>query len=314
MTVLWPNGSASQSPPTVTSEYGPRTHPVTGVQNSFHYGIDLIGWSIIKAPVSGQVIFAGYNGGAGNEVRIRGNNGHVYRLFHNRELWVKSGQWVSQGQDVAVMGTTGSSTGVHCHYQIEVGGSTVNPRNYMWAANSGSAPAGNEDDDMTPEQDARLRNIEALLAGTGPSLQDPNWHAGQGSVLQHLQNLTGFVWAGGTSVKDPNFFGAPGSLYYLAKSNVIRTVPDPANPGKTKTVPISQIQDNADTNTMVRELLARPAISLTPEQLSEIAKDLADAGVGGASAEQVEEIVKAALESLVLVPQTPAAAAPEPTK
>lgn len=157
MTVLWPNGSASQTPPRVTSEYGYRTHPVTGIPQTFHYGIDLVGWSIIKAPVEGQVIFAGYNGGAGNEVRIRGNNGHVYRLFHNRELWVRTGQWVAQGQDVAVMGTTGSSTGVHCHYQVEVGGSTVNPRNYMWAANAGS-PAGGGGTPITPAPPKRKKN------------------------------------------------------------------------------------------------------------------------------------------------------------
>ena len=142
MATLWPDGSSGQSPPRVTSEYGYRTHPVTGLPSTFHYGIDLIGWSLIKAARAGQVIFAGYNGGAGNEVRLRGDDGVVYRYLHNRELWVRAGQWVGQGQDLAVMGTTGSSTGVHCHYQIEVNGSTVNPRDFMWAANKPATPSG----------------------------------------------------------------------------------------------------------------------------------------------------------------------------
>jgi hypothetical protein len=168
------------------------------------------------------------------------------------------------------------------------------------------------DDDMNADQDARLRNIEALIAGTGPSLQDPNWSAGQGSVLQHLQNLTGFVWAGGISAADPTYFGAPGTLYNLAKANVYRTIGD-------ETVPISQIQDNADTNTFVRQMLplvqelaARPVVEFTDEQIavlaSGIASDLEEAGVGGATPDQVREVVTGALASLVLVSQEPTSA------
>lgn len=293
--VVWPDGS--NTIPYVTAEYG--WYDPFGTGPRMHNGIDLIGWSTIIAPASGVVSFAGYNGGAGNEVRIRADNGDVYRLLHNRELWVVTGQRVAQGQGVAVMGTTGSSTGVHCHYETHPGGgAAINPRDYMAAINRG-------DDDMNADQDARLRNIEALLAGTGPSLQDPNWRAGQGSVLNHLQNLTGFVWAGGTSTADPEFFGAPGTIYHLVKSNVHRVVD-----GKPLSIP--QIQDNADTNTFVRAILdivrdlsARPVVEFTDEQIATLASGIASAletaGIGGASKGEVEDVITGALASLVLV-------------
>ena len=142
MVVLFPNGSTTC--PRISSPYGWRTHPVTGVRDTFHYGVDLgHDWDVIKAPVTGTVTFAGYNGGAGNEVRIREDGtGVVYRLFHNRALWVSTGQRVTQGQDVALMGTTGMSTGVHCHFQIEVGGSTVEPVQYVNNRNASTAGGG----------------------------------------------------------------------------------------------------------------------------------------------------------------------------
>ena len=175
MTVLWANGVAAQTPEgagmRVSSEYGMRTHPVTGVPETFHYGIDLVGWSIIIAPVSGIVSFAGYNGGAGNEVRIKADNGDVFRLLHNRELWVKTGQRVTQGQQVAVMGTTGSSTGVHCHEETRPGGgNAINPRDYYARANGGSAaggggtPISKEWDEMASKQEIKDAMFEVLAS------------------------------------------------------------------------------------------------------------------------------------------------------
>ncbi|KJL49149.1 Murein DD-endopeptidase MepM [Microbacterium hydrocarbonoxydans] len=142
--VLWPNGSASIPP--VTSEFNPaRKNPVTGIVQP-HTGIDLVGWSTILAPVDGVVTFAGYNGGAGNEVRIRADGanafikGDVFRMLHNRELWVRTGQRVTQGQGVAVMGTTGNSTGTHCHFETRPGGgSAINPRDYMASRNASTS-------------------------------------------------------------------------------------------------------------------------------------------------------------------------------
>lgn len=148
MTLVWPNGGTT--PPVDyrkqnsgfrwTSPFGMRTHPVTQQPTTMHYGIDLIGWPTIKAPTKGVITFAGYNGAAGNEVRMRADGpnafikGDVYRMLHNRVLYVKTGQRVEMGQNLAEMGTTGSSTGVHCHFETRPGGgAAVEPLAYMRA-------------------------------------------------------------------------------------------------------------------------------------------------------------------------------------
>ncbi len=173
MTVLWPNGVASQTPEDagvyVTAEFGLYDPFGTGARQ--HNGIDMVGWSIIIAPVSGVVSFAGYNGTAGNEVRIRADNGDVFRLLHNREVWVRTGDRVTQGQQIAVMGTTGSSTGVHCHEETRPGGgSPINPRDYYASANGGSAASGKgtpiskEWDEMASKQDIKDALYEVLAS------------------------------------------------------------------------------------------------------------------------------------------------------
>lgn len=162
---LWPNGTTQM--PMVSSPFGMRTHPVTGAPETFHYGIDLVGWSIIQSPVNGVVTFAGYNGGAGNEVRIRENGtGDVFRLLHNRELWVRTGQGVGQGQNVAVMGTTGSSTGVHCHEETRPGGgAAVNPPTYYAGRNAGAAGGGGTP--IVPEPEEVEDNMKIIGDGKG---------------------------------------------------------------------------------------------------------------------------------------------------
>lgn len=144
MTAYWPNGSLTI--PRVSSEFGMRVHPISGVR-TLHAGIDLVGWADNVSPVDGVVTFAGYNGGAGNEVRIRAegatifHRGDVYRILHNARLYVSTGQRVRARQAVGRMGTTGSSTGVHTHFETRPGGgAAVNPRGYMASANA--APAG----------------------------------------------------------------------------------------------------------------------------------------------------------------------------
>ena len=149
---VWPNGL--KTIPTVTDEWGPRTPVQTpsGPSSSMHRGIDLVGWANNKSPCDGTVVFASYNGGAGNMIIIRGDNGDEFIMMHNARFLVSYGQRVAEGQDVGVMGTTGSSTGVHCHFECHPGGGgDVNPRVYMDAAigDSGSTTTKKKDEEMT---------------------------------------------------------------------------------------------------------------------------------------------------------------------
>lgn len=158
--VVWPSGSTDIPP--VTSEFNPaRKNPVTGTVQP-HNGIDLIGFDAIKSPVTGVVTFSGYNGTAGNEVRVREDGtGDIVRLLHNRALNVRTGQRVSQGDTVAWMGSTGQSTGPHCHQETRPGGgSAINPRD--WYARRNVAPAGG---DITPfpKEGTRLEGAEVFI-------------------------------------------------------------------------------------------------------------------------------------------------------
>lgn len=148
MTVFWPNGSLTI--PRVTSEFNPaRRNPVTGIVQP-HNGIDCVGWTEVCSPVDGTVTFAGYNGGAGNEVRIRADGptafhvGDVFRLMHHATLYVRTGQRVSARQPVGRMGTTGNSTGVHSHFECHEFrlGNPINPRDFMSRANASPASGG----------------------------------------------------------------------------------------------------------------------------------------------------------------------------
>lgn len=197
MTVLWPNGRAATTPEAAgvraTSEFGWRTHPVTGQRDTFHYGLDQVGWSIIIAPVNGVVTFSGYNGGAGNEVRIREDGtGDVFRLLHNRELWVKSGQRVSQGQQVAVMGTTGSSTGVHCHEETRPGGGdAINPRDYYARRNASTpTPSVPKEDDMTESIKVNHPQFGSHLFAIGEEFLGHYGDGGQADITRQVMSAT----------------------------------------------------------------------------------------------------------------------------
>ena len=116
----------------VTSAFGYRTSPFTG-NREFHRGVDIAarkGTPII-APADSQVRFAGQRRHLGNTVILRHGYGVDTVYGHLSEVVVKRGQKVKRGETIALMGTTGRSTGPHLHYQVEVNGVPVNPRNYI---------------------------------------------------------------------------------------------------------------------------------------------------------------------------------------
>jgi murein DD-endopeptidase MepM/ murein hydrolase activator NlpD len=115
-----------------TSEYGYRIHPVYGTKK-LHTGLD-IGVSYgtpIKAAADGVVYMASWYGGYGNCVIIDHGSGITTLYGHNSSLTVKAGQKVTRGQTVAKAGSTGVSTGNHCHFEVRVNGVTQNPRNWL---------------------------------------------------------------------------------------------------------------------------------------------------------------------------------------
>lgn len=116
----------------MTSAYGYRIHPITGVYK-LHGGTDFGGGGAIVASKSGTVVFAGYDSGWGYYVKIDHGNGMqtLYAHMVAGSLLVSPGQQVSQGQQIGTMGTTGSSTGVHLHFEMYKNGSRVNPASYL---------------------------------------------------------------------------------------------------------------------------------------------------------------------------------------
>ena len=115
----------------VTSEYGYRIHPLQGVQK-FHSGIDIGAGAgtPIYAAAAGTVATATYNDSYGNYVLINHGGGNSTLYAHMSSMAVSSGAYVTQGQVIGYVGSTGWSTGPHLHYEVRLNGSTVNPLSY----------------------------------------------------------------------------------------------------------------------------------------------------------------------------------------
>lgn len=112
----------------ITSGYGYRRNPF-GRGSEFHTGIDIANSyrTPIKASGDGVVTLAGRDGGYGLLVKINHGNGYESLYGHNSKLAVKVGQRVTRGQTIAYMGSTGRSTGTHCHFEVRLYGKPVNP-------------------------------------------------------------------------------------------------------------------------------------------------------------------------------------------
>lgn len=116
----------------ITSEYGWRTHPITG-NRKFHAGIDFgAGYGQpIYAVAAGRVTLAGNKGGYGNTVVIEHSNRESTLYGHASELLVSAGQQVVQGQLIGRVGSTGFSTGPHLHFEVHINRQHTNPRPFL---------------------------------------------------------------------------------------------------------------------------------------------------------------------------------------
>ena len=126
--MAWPVPSCH----TVSSGYGGRIHPTTG-KYKFHGGLDIPGsyGSAIVAANSGKV-WAGNRGDSYGNYLIIDHGGGVSTLYgHSSKVLVSTGQSVSRGQRIANVGSTGRSTGPHCHFEVRINGSRANPTPYV---------------------------------------------------------------------------------------------------------------------------------------------------------------------------------------
>ncbi|MDD5171202.1 MAG: M23 family metallopeptidase [Syntrophales bacterium] len=116
----------------ITSSYGGRVNPITG-RSEFHRGLDISAGAgtPVTATADGVISFAGWNGGGGNLVVIAHGQGFTTYYAHNSRIAVEVGQQVRRGQVISYVGSTGSSTGSHCHYEVWHNGKGQNPLNFM---------------------------------------------------------------------------------------------------------------------------------------------------------------------------------------
>jgi len=180
-------------PVIVTDPFGMRFHPIYH-EMRLHRGTDYrcdYGQTV-RAEAGGVVIWAGYNGGEGNSVHIRHDDGTVTKNFHNSSFNVSVGDRVVKGQRIAGAGTTGDSTGVHCHSEVHINGSPIDPQAFLEGQNADggtiTADSGNstpiQEDDMY-DQDARdelIGRIDQRVVGKLDQLLN------RGPVFQRFRN------------------------------------------------------------------------------------------------------------------------------
>jgi len=116
----------------ISSLFGWRADPITG-KREFHGGIDFASRNNaqVVAVASGIVTWSGRRSGYGNMVEISHGNGYITRYAHNRTNLVVVGDKVDKGQPVAIMGSTGRSTGTHVHFEVMRNGESVDPKKYI---------------------------------------------------------------------------------------------------------------------------------------------------------------------------------------
>ena len=119
----------------ISDRFGPRPDkPVAGVGN-FHYGTDIAAGCgrAIYAATGGTVIYAGWLGTYGNWVLVDHGNGVQTGYAHNSSILVNEGQYVDAGANIALVGTTGASSGCHSHFEVRVDGARIDPQPFMSA-------------------------------------------------------------------------------------------------------------------------------------------------------------------------------------
>ena len=118
----------------MSSVFGWRNDPMSG-KRAFHEGIDFAGRdsSDVIAVAAGVVVWSGSRWGFGNAVELNHGNGYTTLYAHNKKNLVKVGETVKKGQVLALLGSTGRSSGPHVHFEVRLNGKAVNPIKFVRA-------------------------------------------------------------------------------------------------------------------------------------------------------------------------------------
>ena len=116
----------------ISSYFGRRADPFTGY-TAVHKGLDFAGpeGTKVMSVAAGLVTYAGDRSGFGEMVEINHGNGLATRYCHNEKILVKQGDMVRKGQELALMGSTGRSTGPHLHFEVLKNGAQVDPLRFI---------------------------------------------------------------------------------------------------------------------------------------------------------------------------------------
>jgi len=116
----------------ISSSYGKRTDPFSG-KTAWHQGVDIAGreGANVVASAAGVVTWVGEKPGYGNLVEVSHGDGFVTRYAHNKQNLVAPGDVVRKGEPIALLGSTGRSTGAHVHYEVYKNGRSVDPASYL---------------------------------------------------------------------------------------------------------------------------------------------------------------------------------------
>lgn len=116
----------------ISSYFGEREDPFSG-EEAYHKGVDFAGsaGASVTAVAAGVVTWAGNRTGYGNLVEINHGDGYVTRYAHNERTLVAVGQTVKRGDPIALMGSTGRSTGPHVHFEVLRNGRQVDPLSFV---------------------------------------------------------------------------------------------------------------------------------------------------------------------------------------
>ena len=155
-TMAWPVPGYTR----ITSSFGMRTHPITGVYK-LHTGVDIgapMGSQFVAAN-DGIVTYAGWNTAYGNMVIVDHGGGITTLYAHGSEILVSVGDTIYQGHPILKVGSTGYSTGPHAHFEVRINGDYVEPLDYITSYSSANQENENNDE-ITNETMVEFENDE----------------------------------------------------------------------------------------------------------------------------------------------------------